>query len=91
MVPSIAPEVMYILTPSEYRDGQFLIPILAVGAFLTDLYCLFANVELYYRSTRPIATNNIIVAILNIFLNYIFTKYYGYKTAAYTILFCCMI
>ncbi len=91
VVSFIAPEIMYILAPSEYRDGQFLIPILTVGVFLTGLYCLFANVEFYYRSTKPIAANSIIAAILNIFLNYIFIKYYGYKTAAYTTLFCYMI
>lgn len=91
LVSFIAPEIMYILAPAEYQEGQYLIPILTVGVFLTGLYCLFANVEFYYKSTKPIAVNSIIAAVINIVLNYIFVRNFGYTAAAYTTLICYMI
>lgn len=89
-VSFVAPEMMFILAPSSYCEGVYIIPILLIGVFLTGLYCLFANVEFYYKSTKIIAFNSLFSAILNIILNYIFIKKIGYKAAAYTTVVCYM-
>jgi O-antigen/teichoic acid export membrane protein len=83
-VAFIAPELMAFLAPESYHEGIYLIPIMVMGVFLTGLYCLFANVEFYYKSTKFIALNSILSATLNIILNYFFIIKFGYMAAAYT-------
>lgn len=86
-VAFIAPELMCFFAPMSYWEGVYIIPILGIGTFLMGMYCLFANVEFYYKSTKAIALNSIFAAVLNIILNYIFIPYYGYAAAAYTTTF----
>ena len=48
------------------------------------MYSLAVNAEYYYKSTKIIATNTIIAAMLNLILNFIFIPYGGALAAAYT-------
>ena len=52
---------------------------------------LFANIEYYYEKTKMIAAASVLVAVLNIILNYVFIDIFGYMAAAYTTLFCYMV
>lgn len=87
-VSCVAPELFLILAPPSYYEGIYLVPILSIGVFFTGVYCLFANVEFYYKSTKAVAINSILAAIFNIVLNYIFIKKIGYTAAAYTTSIC---
>lgn len=83
-----APEIIIILAPSEYYSGIFVIPSVAAGVFFTAIYSLYMRIELFYKQTSfaPIATT--VAAILNIGLNYIFIKQYGFLAAGYTTMVC---
>ncbi len=83
-----APELMIIMAPQEYYQGVWAIPPITLGAFLLFVYQMFSNVEIYYEKNRFIAIASTSIAILNIILNYIFIKPYGYIACAYTTFFC---
>ena len=61
------------------------IPII-LGEFLTILYNFPAEIEYFHAKTKNIAIATIFAAIINILLNYIFIRKYGYIAAAYTTL-----
>ena len=55
------------------------------------MYSFFAPFEFFYKKTKFIAIATCVAAILNIILNYIFIRIYGYVAAGYTTLFCYII
>ena len=83
----IAPELMAFFAPKSYSEGIQLIPPIIGGTFFMGLYCLFGNVELFYKKTKMVASASFFAAALNVILNYIFIKLFGYGAAAYTTLF----
>lgn len=83
-----APEAIYILASSKYSDSINLVPPLAVGLFFNFLQQLFIRVELYYEKKSYTVYSSISAAILNIILNYIFMKMFGYQAVAYVTAFC---
>lgn len=86
-----APEVVYIVGSSEYREAVYCIPPVAASIYFTFLYNLFSNIEFYYERTKEIMYASIGAAVLNIVLNIGFIKAFGYTGAAYTTLICYMV
>ena len=86
-----APEAVAIFAPAKYRDAIWVIPPVAMSVFFTCCYDLFAKFEFYYEKTAYIMTASVLGAVLNIILNYIFIRIFGYVAAAYTTLFCYII
>lgn len=83
-----APEIMAILAPSSYRGGIYVIPSVAAGVFFTALYSLYMRVELYYKETGFATAATTVAAILNIILNFIFIRMFGFVAAGYTTMTC---
>lgn len=83
-----APELIYLMGSNKYIAAIYVIPPVAASVFFTFLYNIFSMFEFYYEKTKGIMYASITAAILNIILNYIFIKGYGYIAAAYTTLFC---
>lgn len=83
----LAPEVIRIFAPAKYYDAIWVVPSVALSVFFMYLYTFFATFEFYYEKTQYIASATIGGAVLNIVLNYIFIKMYGYLAAGYTTLF----
>ncbi|EMU55855.1 lipopolysaccharide biosynthesis protein [Clostridium butyricum] len=86
MLVYLAPEIMHILAPKSYHNGIYVIAPVIAGIFFTSLYCLFANIEFYYKSTKVIMIASVMSSIINIILNLIFIPRYGYIAAGYTTL-----
>lgn len=82
-----APEIIAIFAPVEYQEAVWTIPGLALSVFFMFLYTFFATFEFYYEKTSYIASATVGGALLNIVLNYIFIKKFGYIVAGYTTLF----
>ena len=78
------PEVLYLFTDRAYWGGASLIPPIVLASFITILYSLSVDVEYYYKTTKFIAINTIIAAIVNMILNFLFIPKYGALAAAYT-------
>lgn len=88
MMEMIAPEVMVIFAGEKYRTASYVIAPMAVSVFLTFLYQLIANIEFYYNANKFTMVISVSGAILNMLLNYIFIKMFGFVAAAYTTVFC---
>lgn len=85
---SLAPEIVAIFAPKAYYDAIWVIPPIAMSVFFLFTYCFFADFEFYFEKTKFIMMASIVGAVLNIILNYIFIKIFGYYAAGYTTLFC---
>lgn len=88
---AFGPELVLIIGGKEYYDAIWVIPPIAASVFFMALYPLFANFEFYYEKTIYVMIASCSGAILNIILNYIFIKLFGYYAAGYTTLFCYII
>ena len=91
MFSVIAPEMMKILADEKYYEAVYVIPPVALGVFFSFMYTCFANVEFFYDQNKFTMIISMTGALLNIVLNYIGIKLFGYVAAAYTTLLCYMI
>lgn len=82
----VSPEIVYILGGLKYQDAVYCVPPVLAGGFFTYLYNIPVVVEYYYGKTKHIAAATTLAAVMNIVLNYIFIRRYGYVAAAYTTL-----
>lgn len=83
-----APEIMAVLAPESYRAGIYVIPSVAAGIFFTAVYSLYMRVELFYKKTGFATIASVCAAFLNILLNYVFIKLFGFIAAGYTTMAC---
>lgn len=86
-----APEIMMILADEKYHEAIYAIPPVALGTLFSFMYTTFANVEFFYDQNKFTMYISLVGAALNVFLNYICIKLFGYIAAAYTTLFCYII
>lgn len=88
---AIAPEVVAIFAPPEYKEAIYVIPPVAMSLFATYLYLCFAPFEFYFEKRVWTTIGTLTSAIANIILNYIFIQLCGYQAAGYTTLVCYLI
>ena len=86
LITLIAPEILYILTTSEYFNAVHMIPAIASGIYFTAVYGVYGNMLLFKKKSFQIMIATSCSAIINIILNYIFINKYGYMAASYTTL-----
>lgn len=84
----IAPEIMWVLGGEKYADGVWIIAPIAASIFFRFLYAMYGNVEFYYEKNYFIMIASVVTALINIGLNYVFIKMYGYLAAGFTTLAC---
>lgn len=82
-----APEIVKILATKEYYEAIYIMPSIAAGVFFTSYANLYSNIAVYYKESKYVMYPAIVAAILNLMLNYVFIKMFGYMAAAYTTLF----
>lgn len=86
LVVLFAPEVLAIFAPSRYYSAIWIIPPVTASVFFMFLFQRYINVEVYYGATSSVSTTSILVALLNIGLNYVCIEQWGYLAAGYTTL-----
>lgn len=91
LFPLFAPEAIYILGGENYMRAVYIVPPVAMSVLFVTLYTFFSMVQFYYEKTKIIMLSSCSVAILNIVLNYIFIKQFGFVAAGYTTVFCYII
>ncbi|MTB64708.1 oligosaccharide flippase family protein [Streptococcus sp. zg-86] len=87
----LAPEAVRIFAPPSYYEAIWIIPPVAMSIYFIFIYDLFAKFAFYYEKTKFIMLASITGAIVNIVLNYVFIKIFGYIAAGYTTLLCYII
>ena len=88
LVMCFAPEIISIFGPKEYKEAIWVIPPVSVSVFLMFLYSMFGNIEFYFERSRYMMWASMCGAVLNIILNYLLIKIFGYIAAGYTTLMC---
>lgn len=87
----MAPEVIAIFAPPAYGEAIWCIPPIAMSTFFIFMYDYFARFEFYYEKNISIMLASIFGAVLNIILNYVCIRAFGYQAAGYTTLVCYMV
>lgn len=85
---SFAPDIIMILAGEKYKEAIYVIPPVTASIFFIFIYSIFANIEFFYEKknyTMYISTSG---AILNLILNYLLIRVFGFVAAAYTTLIC---
>lgn len=85
---AFSPEIIRIFAAKEYYDAIWIVPPVASSVYFIFLYSLFANIEFYFEKTKYVMFASIGGAIVNVILNFIFIKMFGYIAAGYTTLAC---
>lgn len=78
--------IFNLLTPSRYREGLMLIPLIMAANFLYVPFSFYVNVEYYEKRTLFVSLGTIVAAIANIGINVIFLPIWGYSVAAWSTL-----
>lgn len=90
MMSLFAPLLIRILATKAYYHAIYVIPPVSASVFFTFMYMLFANVEMYFDENKSVAAISIIASVMNVILNAIFIKRYGYLAAGWTTVVCYM-
>lgn len=91
VVMLLSPEAIAIIGTKEYLDAIWIVPPVALSAYLMFCYGIFCNIEFYYDQTQLIMVASIIGAMLNILLNAFFIPRVGFVAAGYTTAVCYMV
>lgn len=81
---TIAPELIKIFINASYVEASLIVPPICLGIFFQMMYIFFYDIEYYHKKNIQIAVFSIITAVVNILLNTIAIKLWGYQAAAYT-------
>ncbi len=88
---ALAPEIITLFAPAEYREAVWIIPPVAMSVYFTFAYTFFAVFEFYFEKTQYIAAATAAGAVLNVVLNLLCIRRFGYGAAGYTTLLCYML
>lgn len=81
-VLSVSPEIIKIVGAREYWEGIPMVMWVVYATFINFAYTLYVNVEFYYKKTMLISSGTIMAAVVNIVLNGLFLKRFGYQFGA---------
>lgn len=91
IISLFAPEILAIMAPPNYKVALWVFPSVAASVYFNSMYLYFANFESYFEKPIYFSIATSIGAIINIILNLIFIKIFGFIAAGYTTLFCYML
>ena len=83
---AISPELILLLGGEKYTEGSIVAIPMIVDAFILFLYGVVVQIEYYRKKTIYIMYGTLATTAIDLILNYIFIRRYGYAAAAYTTL-----
>ena len=81
------PEILTVFVAPEYIRAKWIFPPVAASMFFTFIYLFYVNVEFYFEKTNYVMFVSVLGAVVNIILNLVFIKKYGFIAAGYTTVF----
>ena len=81
---TLAPELITLFINAEYVEASVIVAPICLGIFFQMMYIFFYDIEYFHKKNIQIAVFSIITAVINIILNAIAIKIWGYQAAAYT-------
>lgn len=91
LVCVVAPEMIMILGGEKYVESIKLLPPLLAAVVFMEMYNLFSLIEFYNKKTTLVMMATVAAAAINVVLNFICIRKFGYQAAAYTTLICYML
>lgn len=86
LILCFSPEVITILSPSNYWAGINYLGIIVFSSYVMYLYSFFVNILIYNKQMGIIAVCTTFVSIINIVLNYVLIPLEKSRGAAFTTL-----
>ena len=86
VMSALAPDLVRLMATAEYIKASSVIPPVTASAYFIFVYQMLANVSLYFEKTRVISLISVIAAVLNVILNDIFIRKFGFTAAGWTTL-----
>ena len=83
-----APEFIMLLGGKDYYNAIYVVPPVSMSVLFLTIYSFFGYIEFYFEKTKFVMIASCLVAFLNIILNWIFIRIYGFVVAGYTTLVC---
>ena len=84
----IGPEVIQVLGGAKYKESVYLLPPYIICGIFTVLTAQFGSLETYYKKPEYAAILTGIVAILNVGLDILGVKVFGYIAVCYATVIC---
>lgn len=84
LISLMYPELMKLIATDEYYEVVAIMPIITFSIAFTTINNCFAKVELFYEKKYFIMLSSIATATLNVVMNYVFIRMFGYKAASFT-------
>ena len=76
-------ELLYVLTPQNFYNAAGIITLIVYGYFIQGISSFLLSPIIYYKKTFFLPIITIIVAIINIWLNFLWIPEWGMYGAAY--------
>lgn len=83
----LGPEVIFLLGGSQYGEALNLVAPMVTGILLRFFSYVFIAQENYQKKTKIVAAGTVGAMILNVILNVVCIRLFGYRAAAYTTAF----
>lgn len=80
----ISPELVQFMGGTGYEEARWLMGSMLSAAVFQFVMLSFVSVEKFYKKTVYSGEAGLAVALINIALNYVCMKQFGYQAAAYT-------
>lgn len=68
---TISPELIKIISPSNYWEGISYVSAIVVASYIIYLNAFYSGYLIFEKKTGDIARNSVIVAVINVVLNYL--------------------
>ena len=87
LIVLIAPEIILVLGGEQYRDAAYLVAPMTLGTLFRFFSYIYSAMQNYYKKTKYVAIGTVGAMIINLILNYVCIRQFGYMAAAYTTAF----
>ena len=84
----IGPEVIQVLGGAAYKESVYTLPGYALSGVFTVLTSQIVNLEIYHKKPEYAAVFTGIAAVLNIILDVVGVKLWGYRAVCYATVIC---
>lgn len=88
LLMAFAPEIVAVFAPAEYYEAIYVIPPVTMSVYFMFMYTFYAVFEFHFEKTKYTMVATTAGAALNVLLNFVFIKRFGYIAAGYTTLVC---
>ena len=80
----LGPELARLLAPESFLGAVRVIGVVSLGYLFQYMYTFYINFELYYKRTVAISIGTAIAGAVNIGLNLLLIRRFGYEVACWT-------